>query len=1713
MPGPTDLSGHPWNDWDTTPVAPTQAAPPPAAPQETWNDKVIKMRQAGISQDVVDETESQVYQKMHQAGISDQVAAETLGVKPTDIPTIAGRYKAQDVASGGLDIPKTLSTVADAFMSDMRNRQREGITSMALGSQTGSAENLNPQEQGPLGALVNTGMSAAEEVGGGFTWLFSAPIAAVDVLAGHPIARTVNAGLKAAGVPDTTASLPRDAIGDVASQIAPFVPLTKPWPHALAEEYVKSGTDPDAFLAAQHQAIQSASGHAEPLTPEQTQALKDSLPAHTGFRDTAIQIAGPAASVKIINRIQEGLKQHWVDTGETPNLALHRADQDPHFRQQLMNGATLEPPVPAGSARSTLENGSQLVAPRQTVTGDPFTVAKQADILLPQEASDAVRQYSLGGQGEALQDAFAAQPSSAGAGVRAQLRQAAQPIRDALRAAHGPVLTLYRPAGTAGNITSFSLDAATALRAAGEGGKIVTEKVPVGDVAWATETGGTQEILVHTGEQGKPFSLSKAAPEADTLAHDPAKPDEIVPKRVAKPKPLEPQTDPRATLAAVRAGPADWLEKQIGMGVDITGGARTAAHNAAVGGSRTSEHLSNAAWDFRVNGLDNESAGLRLAKRLRASGVPFDQVEITPSHVHIGFKPDGVGNRGEIIYEGMKPGAKAHGVRLGGGTDAVPEGSLGPEEIAAQKPEEGEAPTAPEAAPPSGFRAFLADEEGSLKLPDDWEEKVAGLGDAAKRALMGKVAEGGEARFSDDGEAIMRTVALPPEKAGWYDSLKQWGDTAYQSILEKNHYVMKLTRLAQDGGMLPDDAQVPLQMARQVEYVNSKARANIDGDMTTLDGKLIGPGMMKVLEPFKNETGNVTFQAYNVAKAALEYAGAKMKHPVDVTTAFNFVSDHAEKYEEAFQKMVAIRNQSLHWLTEAGIHSQSQYDAWVDAHPNYVPQQRALDNTVGAKTSRGMAAFDPVKTLHGDGELPIKNIWQQDMQQIMQRRILATEAMAGNSIGAMARDFGILEPTGKDMFVQLKVSAADIFAKDYAPTADDLDHIKLDDDLNMTISRMLNTKLNPDEFPTFADGVMTKLTIAKNIPAEQRPLAVGLIKTLRATDSGAYNVIKTVLTPLILPAKLLRSVVSLPPSFSLRILEYDSVLQAATNKGIATTATENIVRTVGDGLWHAFGQTSLWNEAKRAGLMTDVLEQLSDEDYIRSHIDQKDPTFLNGVWNGVGNFSGVMPLYRLARNFRATMGQVIPTGVYAAAKRASEASGEALDPYKTGFNMSEAVFHRPGYGGDLGRTLNSMAFPFLAYAKMLRTAAVGMVVKPNPVLYGWGGVMATVTLANWYQNKDQEWYKALPDWQKDKVIFEHFGPDWEKTDKLDVNGNPIWIPHGYTVPIWEWTPLLSIFFSALPRRMAQAIHDQDPTAIEKGWGATVASGLTPPGMTGATALAPLVENMANKSFLTNQPLASDSVIKAHSTPEQLTPYTSGTAHLLAQVIGHVPILGNVAPWQIDNVIKTWTGKPGQVALQLIDQAAEKLGTEPRGKHIDMTTPEVLEALIGGSAFTQYQPGANTQQMRDYWTLQDNVDQQHGDIVQAMKDDDFARFSKLVDANPVTALIERDSLTGVAQPANAQQYFDKIEDAAGKVDQDKLGAYEEASKAAKNELKALKFIESLPIRADAAKVDPANIYDAASITNDDKRQLMIGYGTTAAILAEGAMKAAHDVGIK
>ncbi len=106
-----------------------------------------------------------------------------------------------------------------------------------------------------------------------------------------------------------------------------------------------------------------------------------------------------------------------------------------------------------------------------------------------------------------------------------------------------------------------------------------------------------------------------------------------------------PKADVSQTLAAMRADPIAAIKAATGITVPTAYGARDAARNKAVGGSATSEHLVNAAWDLQP---PKGMTMVQLAQRIHDSGIPYDQLEIKGNHVHVGFKPDGV-QRGELI--------------------------------------------------------------------------------------------------------------------------------------------------------------------------------------------------------------------------------------------------------------------------------------------------------------------------------------------------------------------------------------------------------------------------------------------------------------------------------------------------------------------------------------------------------------------------------------------------------------------------------------------------------------------------------------------------------------------------------------------------------------------------------------------------------------------------------------------------------------------------------------------------------------------------------------------------------------------------------------------------------------------------------------------------------------------------------------------------------
>lgn len=89
--------------------------------------------------------------------------------------------------------------------------------------------------------------------------------------------------------------------------------------------------------------------------------------------------------------------------------------------------------------------------------------------------------------------------------------------------------------------------------------------------------------------------------------------------------------------------------------ISISSGFRCASLNKVVGGSSTSAHLQGLAVDFTCKGYgDTKKVVQALLEASRGKQLAFDQLILespdTPnSWVHIGFKQDGKGQRGEVL--------------------------------------------------------------------------------------------------------------------------------------------------------------------------------------------------------------------------------------------------------------------------------------------------------------------------------------------------------------------------------------------------------------------------------------------------------------------------------------------------------------------------------------------------------------------------------------------------------------------------------------------------------------------------------------------------------------------------------------------------------------------------------------------------------------------------------------------------------------------------------------------------------------------------------------------------------------------------------------------------------------------------------------------------------------------------------------------------------
>lgn len=116
----------------------------------------------------------------------------------------------------------------------------------------------------------------------------------------------------------------------------------------------------------------------------------------------------------------------------------------------------------------------------------------------------------------------------------------------------------------------------------------------------------------------------------------------------------------KANLTRLVREMLDPLREELELPIRITSGYRSPPVNDAVGGSRTSRHMTGLAADFKVKGMTARQLVDRI-ERLREDGiVDYDQAiayaVAKGGHVHIGLVPEGVTPRRQMLWAAAEGG-------------------------------------------------------------------------------------------------------------------------------------------------------------------------------------------------------------------------------------------------------------------------------------------------------------------------------------------------------------------------------------------------------------------------------------------------------------------------------------------------------------------------------------------------------------------------------------------------------------------------------------------------------------------------------------------------------------------------------------------------------------------------------------------------------------------------------------------------------------------------------------------------------------------------------------------------------------------------------------------------------------------------------------------------------------------------------------------------
>lgn len=739
-------------------------------------------------------------------------------------------------------------------------------------------------------------------------------------------------------------------------------------------------------------------------------------------------------------------------------------------------------------------------------------------------------------------------------------------------------------------------------------------------------------------------------------------------------------------------------------------------------------------------------------------------------------------------------------------------------------------------------------------------------------------------------------------------------------------------------------------------------------------------------------------------------------------------------FQQAADEITDYRNGTLRWLRDSGVINSETFRTLVSDKEFSAPGYRDLGNGKWgpAQASKGNV-FNPLRAATGS-ERQVLPMLHSLMKETILRRQLAATNIANTTLANAGIGFGVAHEERAVDFNVVK-TLGDLHQIDAEHNIEGLG------DLSSQLAKSAGAAVPRDAMPVMRDGKMFAVKFNDDYK--------DVVPIVRGYDQNTQSLFFKIAAGITAIPRTLQTVAN--PAFSAHILGLDVMFQHLVNPD-----ARNVLSSLVTGYGAAVRDPEGYDQWLRQGGAEHVFDHMSKNDYLKSVFkgDQQEG-LLAGAWNAPQTAWHALQAWNRV-NFAALRYGRFRQGLMAgeSTERAAAAS-------------TESAYHRVGFGGQVLKAINAV-MPFTSARMNGLEKTVRALMGGAPEVLSGGKLqnrtilgtkysfaqtairsvaMLTVpAMISWLAFKDQEWYKAMPDWQKNNA--------WFVIPPIDGKTPPI--------PFGAPAPLLSAIFIGLPRMLAQSFLEDDPHAFDHWGGSAAASLLGPVALPTASVFEPVVEHITNHSFFRDQPLASPDAVKTVGTPEQFNHYSSAEAKALSRIVGGA---GGLSPVVIDNYIRQWGGIAGAVSQTASNMVGDATSANQRPEAKPWELPPF-------SSYIERYPSASAQPIIDYYNRADKLESVHNSIVRLMKEGDLAGVQALAEQNPNAAAYHALRLQGEDNGIDPTPYLNALQGASDKADWNDLSLIKQGQDAMK-----------------AANQYVNNVYNNPRLTAQDKRQML------------------------